>query len=229
VEQFIAINSFFSTSKKRKVALFFLGDINVVDDNQRILFVIKANPNLNGIKPFADINHFSANPDEEEVLIMPGTIFRIHNIHMTLCSNNEHELKSILDHMLNEDDDAQDTGLLSLGHVLTCMGKYDDATKYYRCLLNELPNDHEDIADCYYSLGNVALKKYDFDLAIKQHRKALKIKRRILESNHPFLATSYNSIGDIYHGRGDIKRALTWYRKALVIFQQNANNYPHIC
>lgn len=75
VGQFISINSFFSTTVNRDIALFFLGDSTIINNLQRILFEIDADPHLDGIKPFANISLVSYCPDEEEILMMIGSVF----------------------------------------------------------------------------------------------------------------------------------------------------------
>ncbi|CAF4287003.1 unnamed protein product, partial [Adineta steineri] len=95
IGQFISINSMFSTSKQRTIALFLLGDITTQIDSERVLFEIDADPNIATTKPFANISKHSYFPDESEVLFMIGSIFRLNNINrnddqiwiikMTLC------------------------------------------------------------------------------------------------------------------------------------------------
>ncbi|CAF2515471.1 unnamed protein product [Rotaria sp. Silwood2] len=230
VGKFISINSFFSTTANRDVALFFLGDSAANDDLQRVLFEIDADPSFDGIKPFANITSLSYYPDEEEVLMMIGSIFRLINIHyegdriwkvrMKLCSDNDHDLKLINDYMKHEYFGLKKPSLGQLGNLLIGMGKFDDAEKYYRRLLKELPDDHQDIAPCYCGLGIVAFNKGNYDLSLDRHCQALKIFQRTLESNHPHLADSHNCIGSSYQRKGKYKQALKSYKNALVIYQE---------
>ena len=85
---------------------------------------------------------------------MIGSIFRlvnikrdndgIWNIRMILCSDNDHQLQSLFQHMKKKIG-AGETNLFNFGHVLSNMGKLDDAEKYYRRFLNQLSDDHQDI------------------------------------------------------------------------------------
>ncbi|CAF1200358.1 unnamed protein product [Didymodactylos carnosus] len=103
IGQLISVNSFLSTSISRQLALSFLELSTISDDLQRVLFEIDADPRLSGIKQFANITSFSYFPGEDEVLMMSGSIFRLVNIHrddgrvwiiqMTLCDDNDHDLK----------------------------------------------------------------------------------------------------------------------------------------
>lgn len=86
----IVINSFFSTTADRSVALFFLDAMAQPDSEfQRVLIEIdipttteesepdKQNQNRIRSRPFADISHLSSIADESEILFMIGTLFII--------------------------------------------------------------------------------------------------------------------------------------------------------
>jgi len=163
----ISMNSFLSTTLNRDIGLFYLDtSITNYSNNKlkRILFEINANPCQNGIKSFANITSLSYFPEEEEVLMMLGSVFRLNHIYlgqyqvwiinMTLCSDNDHDLKSVFDHMKNQYGSEQ-TRLLLFGHVLVDMAHFNDAEKYYYRLLKEIPIDHNDISDCYHAIGKV--------------------------------------------------------------------------
>ncbi|CAF4888141.1 unnamed protein product, partial [Rotaria socialis] len=135
-----------------------------------VIFEIEADPSVVGTmkngknrRPFAQIDELSYYGEESEVLFMLGSIFRLneivsHNqsssssslsadgtmstiiIRMTLCSDDNNDLKQLYDHMKNEYD-REETNLLSLGDVLRNMGKFDLAEKYYRRWLSELPSN----------------------------------------------------------------------------------------
>ncbi|CAF3480274.1 unnamed protein product [Rotaria sp. Silwood1] len=159
--QFISFKLFLSPSLDLHASRSFLSNS---DNSELVIFHIDANPKLNHIKPFSDITLKSSYSDEEEVLFILGSIFQLINIYhhqdgiwmiqIKLCSYNDRQLKSLFQYIKNEYDDEEKT-LLSFGHILEDMGKYDDAEKYYRRLLNELTYDHIDLAACYLSLGNV--------------------------------------------------------------------------
>jgi len=70
------------------------------------------------------------------------------------------------------------TDLLSVGSVLCETGKFDDAEKYVRRLLNQLPPAHPCITDWYH--------------------KSLYIKLKTLQPNHSDLAETYNNIEVAY-------------------------------
>lgn len=229
VGHFISVNSFFSTTKNRDVALHFLGDSELPNKLQRVLFEIDADPRY-GTKPFANISAFSQFPDEDEILMMAGSVFQVIDIRhegnqkwtirMRLCSDNDHELKSIIEHMKNEFFDTADISLGQIGNFLRYMGKFDDAKKYYSCLLRELPDDHQDVASCYWGLGIIALDRGEYDQSLQLHQKALEIFGRTLQKDHRHVADSHNCIGQVYESQGDFTRALESCEKALTIYRK---------
>ncbi|CAF1003858.1 unnamed protein product [Rotaria sp. Silwood1] len=195
IGQLISVNSFLSTSLDQQQALQFLGGSSTSDGVERVLFKIVADPRLEGIKPFANISSFSYFSQEEEVLIMLGSIFRLVDIHqdveqvwiieMRLCSNHDNDLKLVVDQLKkNHGEGDAETSLLSLGFILLDMGKYDSAEKYFFRFLNEQSNDYQGIARCYYALGNLATKKDDLDSSLVWHFKSLEIKRESLKSDN---------------------------------------------
>ena len=238
IGELISMNSLLSTSVNRQVAMFCLGESSVDNDLERVLLEIDADPRLKDIKPFANITSLSYFSGEEEVLMMMGSIFRLNDIYrdedrvwiirMTLCSDSDHDLKTLFDHMKNKYGDGE-TSLYSFGHVLRKMGKFDEAEKYYRRLLNELPSDHGDIVRCYWGLGDVTDEKGDYDSSLSWHQKSLEIKIRTLKSDDPSIASSHNSIANVHWRKGDHKRALESSEKALIIWKRAfGENHPDV-
>ncbi|CAF1352377.1 unnamed protein product [Adineta steineri] len=151
IGQLISINSFFSTSTDYSKAVSFLNFSDASEGLERVLFEIYADPKMATTKPFADISRHSYYPDESEALFMIGSIFRLKSINrndkqiwiieITLCSDDEYDLKQVLMYMKQQIGSGE-TNLRTLGKVLWKMGKLDLAGKYFNRLLNELqPND----------------------------------------------------------------------------------------
>ena len=230
VGKLISINSFLSTSIDKEQALVFLDDIEIPEGLQSILFIIIADPRLVGAKPFANVTQLSYFSAEEEVLMMIGSIFRIldvsrhqklWHIKVELSSDQDHELKPILEHMkIRYGGGVGQTDLLSFGAVLGNMGKFDDAEKYFHRLLTELPDGHDGIADCYHNLGEIAAEKGDYQKSLGFYKKSLQIQRQKLKSNDLHLAESYNSIGVVYRKIGDHQMALESYFEAFDIYRR---------
>ncbi|CAF1604356.1 unnamed protein product, partial [Didymodactylos carnosus] len=104
-EQFITMNNFLSTTFSRKTAVKFAKQVTVNNDVERILFEMEADTRLL-TKPFANIEHLSYYEEENEVLIMLGSIFRITELYynernniwiakLILCSEEDYDLKEI--------------------------------------------------------------------------------------------------------------------------------------
>jgi tetratricopeptide (TPR) repeat protein len=60
---------------------------------------------------------------------------------MTLSDDSDHELKSVFEYMINQYGDGE-RNLLSLGAVLYDMGKFNEAEKCYRRILDDEIDDN---------------------------------------------------------------------------------------
>ncbi|CAF1515355.1 unnamed protein product, partial [Rotaria magnacalcarata] len=165
-DQFISINSFFSTSTYKKQALSFLNSCNVGDNLEPVLFEIDANPTLVTNKPFADVSAYSEFTDESEVLFMLGSIFHLKSVtrssdgqvwivRMTLCSDDQCDLKQVLLDMKDQFLSSE-VNLQTLGKLLWEMGKHDLAEKYFMRFLEQLSPDDPLLGDLYHDLGRLA-------------------------------------------------------------------------
>ncbi|CAF1031891.1 unnamed protein product [Adineta steineri] len=205
IGQYISINSMFSTSKQRTTALFLLGDITTKSDLERVLFEIDADPKIATTKPFADISKHSYFPDESEVLFMIGSIFRLNNIKrngdqiwiikMTLCNDNEHDLKQVLMYMKQQIEN-EEINLRTLGNVLWEMGKFDLAEKYFIRLLKQLPSDDPLHISLYEDLGKLASQRGAYDMSMKWRQKLLTFKEENLLATNASVNKTNNSIDE---------------------------------
>ena len=143
-------------------------------------------------KPFADISEHSEFRDEAEVLFMlVASIFRLrcinHNdadqiwiIRITLCSDENHDLKQVLIYMKQQIGNGE-PNLGTLGKVLWEMGKLDLAGKYFHRLLKELPSNNPLLYNLYKDLAKIASQAGNYDMSVQWHQKslALKIKNQL--------------------------------------------------
>ena len=222
--QLMAVNSFLSTSLDREVTRSFLQPVTGLE---RVLFEIDADPKLVRKKPFANIREFSFFKEEEEILFMPGTIFRTTDVNcqqdgmwiirLVLCSDDDHDLKTLFEHM-NKEYYHEDSSLLSFGDVLRRMGKFDDAETYYHWYLSELPPHHRKIADCYQSLGQVAHDKGDYQTSLDWYHKALYLYQE--QRNMAKVADTFTGIGFTHFNKYEFGPALESYNRALAIFKE---------
>lgn len=81
IDDFISINSFFSTSIDRNKAFEFIEDADISKGVLRVLFEIDAHSCVVTTKPFANISRFSKYKAEFEILFMVGSIFRVEHVH----------------------------------------------------------------------------------------------------------------------------------------------------
>jgi tetratricopeptide (TPR) repeat protein len=231
--QFISINSFLSTSIDRELARLFIAGTKVSNGLERVFFEINADPSVENIKPFGDITSCSFFSDEKEVLFMIGSIFQLvhvdHNqdgiwmVQMRLCSGDGHQSKSLLQFLKNKYNNNENT-LISFGDVLVKMDKLNDAEKYYHRCLNEASSDQRYIARCYYSLGVVAIKKFDLDSSLIWLNKSLYIILQTSRPDDPEVAKNYNSIGRTYRKKGDLDQAIEMFETALSIWKKKLDD-----
>ncbi|CAF2950264.1 unnamed protein product [Rotaria sp. Silwood2] len=220
-----------STTKSRNLAVFFLGDPEVQCHNmERVIFEITADPELAGEKPFADITSRSCFLNEEEVLIMFGSIFRIMSVDheasgisivkIELCTNDSKAFTTILEHLKNEYGGGYgETDLICVGQVIRRMGCSSTAEQYFHRYLSSLGNEAAHLSTCYYNLAVVANDKGDYHSSLELHRKSLNIKIQILKPNDPELAESYNGLGNVYRQMCQYKNAYECYKKAFTIWK----------
>jgi len=188
INEFISINSFFSTTSNYSKALSFFNHSKPTENTEKILFQIEANPRIVKTKPFANISRFSVFPDEEEVLFMIGSIFQLKNIsfdnknqfwivQMSLSSDDDNQLKKVLMHM------KQQTGqgaidLRILGEFLSEMGRFDLAEQYFHRLLKQIPSNDPLRGELYEHLAKVASRSGDFDKSMKWRQKSIEFKEK---------------------------------------------------
>ncbi|CAF2050969.1 unnamed protein product [Rotaria magnacalcarata] len=146
IGQIVSTISFLSTSKEKEIIDCYIGDRTQKIDLERIRLTIDADPKMASTKSFADISVFSNFPVESEILFMPGSIFRANSVNdghdnvwkikMSLCSDDEHDLKGVLDDMKKQNG-VEEMSLWTLGKLLWAMGKLKLAEYYYHRLLRE--------------------------------------------------------------------------------------------
>ena len=200
----ISNNSVFSASHNHQVARIYSRESELTQSHnlERVFFQIDANGQLANLKPFADIKYD------------PNAIW---NIHLTLCSDDDHQLRSLLRHM-NENLGKKEMTLLHFGHVLKHMGKLDIAQTYYSYYLQQIhPRFYSLKSWAYHALGTIANLKGDLQTSLQFHRQSLLIAKQTLSRNHPQLATIYYNLGEIYR---NYTRALDSFYKSLDIFQE---------
>jgi tetratricopeptide (TPR) repeat protein len=219
IGEFISINSFFSTSRNRKQALVFTNTTIPIDGLRQILFDIQVDIRLS-TKPFADVSKLSYFQEEEEIIFMLGSVFRITNVYyskdehvwiaeLILCNENDHDLKDLFAYHKKKICKGL-SNVVSLGDILFKMGEFDKAKQYYNRILTELSTIDLSTANCYFGLGNVAIEQDEYSVALDYHLKALDIKQKFLSGDDSNIASSYNQIGTAYRRLCVYDRALEY-------------------
>ncbi|CAF0758010.1 unnamed protein product [Adineta steineri] len=212
--KFISINSFFSTSFDEQQALSFLKYSNDTENLHAVLFQIDADPKMATTKPFADITEFSEFKDEAEVLFMLGSIFRLKSvkrrkndqvwiIEMTLCNDEEHDLKQVLLDM-KEEFMSEEINLQTLAKILWGMSQIDLARKYFMRLLEQLPLSDPFRIDLYQDLGKLEANAGDLDKSIEWRRKATELKKRIQSTSPSSFTKPKNPVGKFINRKSSI-------------------------
>ncbi|CAF2977620.1 unnamed protein product [Rotaria sp. Silwood2] len=205
-DQFISVNSFFSTSTNKQKALSFLKISDGADNAESLLFEIDADPKMVTTKPFADVSAYSDYKDESEVLFMLGSIFRLNsvernkndqvwNIQMTLWNDDEHDLKQVLMDM-KEQFVSEETNLQVLGKILWEMSQFDLAEKYFIRLLEQLPPNDPLRMDLYQDLGKLASNAGNLDKSMEWRQKAIALKKQNPSITSSSISKPKNSIGE---------------------------------
>ncbi|CAF1087467.1 unnamed protein product [Adineta ricciae] len=220
---FLSINAFLSTVPDRNRALTMLKNRTVPDGSKQVLFEITADPTEHDAKPFSNITAWNYEHGTEVVLFMAGTIFHqirisesesdnILVIRMEQCHDSHRKVKLIFDRYQSE------RSLLSFGHVLSRMKRFDEAQKYFEQTLQDMPHDYHSVACCYQGLGDIALKQENYDSSLKWYEKALETNQAVLRSEDPEIASSYSDLANVYLKKGELNQASQLYNQALQIW-----------
>lgn len=235
VDQFIAVNAYFSTSLDQEVAMEFFVEST---DLQRVLFIIEADANRKDIKAFANIKANSYYPEEDEVLFQMGTVFQLRSVkhkinddlwvmRVVLVDNGIHDSAAIIKQLKSEQG-TNDANLVTFADVIRRLGKYDQAEKYYRRFLQS-PTDTTLIPDCYDALATIESARKNYQSSLNYYEDALAMRLARLGPNDPKVATSYHHLGMFHRKQGDYPKAVDSYKKALTIWTAaHGRNHPKV-
>ncbi len=224
IGEFLSMNSFLSTSRNRSTAVEFARMVSISHDNLPILIEIEINPQLK-TNPFADITQMSYYQNEDEVLIMLGTLFCIQNVvedkkngmwiaHVSLASEDDYHLRETFAHMKEKIGD--DTNLDSLGRILEEMGEYRQAEKCYKRMLEEAQGA---VGDARCGIGWAQYRCEEYDKSLEHFKQALNLQRQVLGENHVKVGGCFCYIGVVYWRQGYYKEALVNVKKAIEIYE----------
>ena len=201
------------------------------DEYHRVLFTINADPRFASKALFADISDCPAFPEEEEILFMIGSIFRVgkiqringnlphYKIEMTLCGDNENDLKELFEHV-KEDYGGEDENstLLALADVLREMGQCDLAQRIYNQWSSELLPEDPLRSSLYKSLGILNIRQDAYEKArywFEEARTKCMERKRV---DYVAIGDLYNWIGETYRLQDEFRTALLRYKDAISSF-----------
>ncbi|CAF3216441.1 unnamed protein product [Rotaria socialis] len=240
-DQIISINSFFSTTSNRSVALKFSSGSKIAKGLNQVLFTIEVDPHKVKSKPFADISTLSYFNEESEVLFMVGCIFRLMNIRwddndklwiiqMQLAGNEKNDVKDLFHHLREEYGGGEsEADLLSYGDILCHMGKYDLAEKIYSDLRKRCSTDDDSYDHLCFSLAVAHKERKDFARSLRWFQRALDRKMRTDPSDLLYIAGLHCSIGNIHMEKKQYDEAMKYYNKAMELYKrENATNHANM-
>lgn len=241
IGEFLSIDGFFQVNIHRQQAIFYLSNMDIRKNFEKVLFEIYIDPEIDSTKVLCELTPFSGLFDDEKVILTSGLIFhlidmyledygklKIWIIRLKLSTKKHRQLKSLFN-TIKDQYNFENMELLSLGNVLRKRCEFDQAEKFYLRILKELPKDHSSLADCYYGLALIFDIKGDYTSSLNWHEKSLTLKKDKIDKPDASLGYSYNSIANVYQKQGDFKQALEYYHKALEVFKEILDeNHPDI-
>jgi tetratricopeptide (TPR) repeat protein len=227
IGRLMSINTFFSTTVDLDVAKLFSG-LGGNPDMLSVLFKIEIDITRSTSKrPFASISAFSKMSDELEILFSVGSMFRIEYAQDKRTTDGYWEVKLKL---VEDDDDLSelrnelekeycDEGdLCSLGLALRAMGDFERAERYFRMLLEYMPEDNDNTRRIYSSLGTLARDKGDHQTSLNYHEKALEYLKKPTFYNHQeAIGREYVDIGVSHQHLGNLDLAMEYLTMATKI------------
>ena len=181
IGNYIAMNSFLSTSSNRQVSLLFA---ETREDFESVLFTIEADSKLLNAKPFADISMVSYMEQEEETLFMLGAVFRLlsvafdneermWSVHLQLCSNDDSELKPVLECLKGNIEDKTDS--YEPARIMIELGDMVSAEQHLKRFIDRETPNQGTIGGCYMLFGDIAMQRGDLDEAIENEETLTKL------------------------------------------------------
>jgi len=202
----ISLNSFISTTLEEDIAKRFCFGRSI-KDHEPVMFVIDIDMTTEQSIAFADISHISRYPDEEEILLSIGSIFRIesvdfdeikqlYKIHLSLTQHEKLTVNKYIEQTFAKEVDSADQSVL-FGKLLFDMGEYQFAIEYFKNRIYSLSdnNNHyratylNNIGVCYNEIG----KK---DEAVKHYKAASQFYKQT--NNHHGLGACYHNVSNSF-------------------------------
>ena len=169
---YFILNRFLSANLHRHKVIDALQDFSIHNDLVRVLFEIEADPKQNQNKPFANITPFTFTANEQVVLFMIGSIFRIASIQQEKKSH----LWIVKIAFSNLGKDYNACNVVSCGQLLLerC-NAVDQAEKYFLRLAKETPQTHLDMYFISHALAHIYFHQFHYELSLQWYQQALSV------------------------------------------------------
>lgn len=183
----ISFDAFISASRNPDVAYIFAGSSS--DSFVSVILEININRSIQSTKPYANISPMSYFQDEDEILFMLGSVFRIVDVNyaednktrqivLDICSENDQMYRNVLEHERNKIGGF--STLFHLAQLLSRIGDYNLSEKYCRKYMTKYP---EHTAACTIHLINMSALKFQSPINVKELTDALdEFRQRIDDS-----------------------------------------------
>ena len=151
----ISINGFLSTTETFDISTVFAGIEESPGDYQSVVFEFNINRRMiDFIRPYANIEEVSSNPDENEVLFFMGFVWKIESMEemrrnswyivLQSCEDYDAELVTYIE------QSRRDCTYLTLGNILRELGDYVNAKNFYQRMLRERNLSDENSWSCLF-------------------------------------------------------------------------------
>ncbi|CAF3630678.1 unnamed protein product [Rotaria socialis] len=233
----ISMNSFVSTSRDE---FCFMRDVVSEPGFAIVLFdmVIDTRIAQAAGTPFANIQEHSCIPDEEEILLSMGTMFRIDSIteeifdssnvwriKLVMCTiDDDPQIKMLVDYVKDNICSHGTMTFSTYGKLLACMSHFDSSVVYHCQLLNQLPSDHKDLPIIHNDLAYAYRESNRFPIALEHYNIALLLQEKQVPRDDVNIAMTYSDLGWLLMQMKDLEKSLEFHQKALVIREQHLGN-----
>lgn len=238
-DQIIAMKYFFLANTDRTTASLSIEN-QCSNNEKRVVFTVEANPRLTGIKPFAKIGSLSQTNDQNYVLFMIGSLFKLTdiieetneliNIKLTLCAGdtnqqmcNEIKMKyANLSDGIDLIDFAQFLSELSKGLAENALLKQSE--QIIRTCMNKLADDDFERYRCYRCLEIIALERQDLDMRLECYQKLLDLIKQKQPNNSIYLTEIYLNLGQIYLVKEQLQEALNSFHELAQLYKHQSGD-----
>jgi tetratricopeptide (TPR) repeat protein len=229
IGRLMSVNTFFSTTTSSEVAADFSGNGEYRSQGlESVIFQIKIDLSIQR-RPFGKIDQLSSKKNENEILFAVGSVFRIENVELfldniwliilTLTDGVKKEIEDLLAYFTKHV--GTQPSLLELGVLLSQIGDFERAKRFYLHLKNELPENHYDLGVLYNNLGEIYRKQGYLDVAMEYYKLAIDELTESFGFLDPWFAIVHSNIAMIYDVRREFDQALIHYRCALHIIERD--------